>query len=65
MEFEIKYPYWAYSMHLLGSLEKGLLVMDSFEWEVFKRTGKIDHYFLWKEAETNEEADYPLQTRLN
>ena len=25
--------------------------MNSFEWEVFKRTGKIEHYLLVKEAE--------------
>jgi len=26
--------------------------MNSFEWEVFKRTGKIDHYLLLRESET-------------
>lgn len=25
--------------------------MNSLEWEIFKRTGKIDHYLLLKEAE--------------
>jgi len=25
--------------------------MDSFEWEIFKRTGHISHYLLLKEAE--------------
>ena len=25
--------------------------MNSLEWEVFKRTGKIDHYLLMKESE--------------
>jgi len=38
--------------------------MDSFEWEVFKRTGKVDHYLLWKETETNEGGDYPLLTAV-
>ena len=39
--------------------------MDNFEWEVFKRTGKIDHYLLWKETEVQEGGDYPLLTRVN
>ncbi len=25
--------------------------MNSLEWEIFKRTGKIDHYLLMKESE--------------
>ena len=25
--------------------------MNSLEWEVFKRTGKIDHYLLMKESD--------------
>lgn len=25
--------------------------MNSLEWEIFKRTGKIEHYLLVKEAE--------------
>jgi len=40
-------------------LEKGLFRMDSFEWEVFKRTGKVDHYLLWKEAEPVGASTYP------
>jgi len=26
-------------------------MLDSFEWEVFKRTGSIDHYLLMKQRE--------------
>jgi len=25
--------------------------MDSFEWEIFKRTGKIEHYLMMKQHE--------------
>ena len=28
--------------------------MNSLEWEVFKRTGKIEHYLLLKETENSK-----------
>lgn len=28
--------------------------MNSLEWEVFKRTGKIEHYLLLKETESKK-----------
>jgi hypothetical protein len=31
--------------------------MDSFEWEVFKRTGSIKHYLMMKQRE-QEHQDY-------
>lgn len=34
--------------------------MDSFEWEVFRRTGQVDHYLLWKETEVINGGPDPL-----
>ena len=31
--------------------------MNSFEWEVFKRTGKIEHFLLLKDVEKNGVED--------
>ncbi len=28
-------------------------IMNSFEWEVFKRTGKIEHFLLLKDVESD------------
>ncbi|MGL4374478.1 MAG: YqzL family protein [Turicibacter sp.] len=30
--------------------------MNSLEWEIFKRTGKIEHYLLVKEREIQSDA---------
>lgn len=30
--------------------------MDSFEWEIFKRTGSIEHYLLMKQREKEYQA---------
>lgn len=30
--------------------------MESFEWEVFKRTGNIEHYLLMKQREREQQA---------
>ena len=30
--------------------------MDSFEWEVFKRTGNIEHYLMMKRRENEHQA---------
>lgn len=30
--------------------------MDSFEWEIFKRTGSIEHYLLMKQREKESQA---------
>ena len=37
--------------------------MNSLEWEVFKRTGKIEHYLLLKETE-NSKIDLTSPTEL-
>ena|GEM_PF-1799187 len=31
-------------------------VMDSFEWEVFKRTGRIGHYLMMKQREQENQT---------
>jgi len=31
-------------------------VMDSFEWEVFKKTGSIEHYLMMKQREQEHQA---------
>ena len=30
--------------------------MDSFEWEVFKKTGSISHYLMMKQRENEHQA---------
>ena len=30
--------------------------MDSFEWEVFKRTGSIEHYLMMKQREVEHQT---------
>ena len=30
--------------------------MDSFEWEVFKRTGNIGHYLMMKQREHEDQS---------
>ena len=32
--------------------------MDSFEWEVFKRTGNIKHYLMMKQREQEQQSNF-------
>lgn len=39
-----------------GALMLEASVMDSFEWEVFKRTGRIGHYLMMKQREQENQT---------
>lgn len=39
------------------NIEKGTMKMEKLEWEIFKRTGRIEHYLLLKEAEKDVEPN--------
>lgn len=46
----------------------GELYMESFEWEVFKRTGNVSHYLMMKEREQDKQnylEEYALEEEFD